>query len=506
MIIEILSSISTWILIAAVSFTYLLYSKQRPIFPIINDYPGDFFRRKAYREYKQNAKKLLADGFTKHRGPVTVLIPNGSKIVLPSSLSDWVKTNRDLDHQELVREEYFAGYPGFEALDATHSRDGMLIDVLRAKLSQHEGAAVLPIVNEHVAAALEEYWGAEGHSWHTVDWDRDTTGLISRAAASVFVGPEKAADREWQRIVQTYVREFFAAVGELHGWPAMLRPFVQWFLPHASACRVLVKEARVVVRKVVRQRAQEAAAAREQGLEPRRHDDALTWTQDAQRQLHNTIEPGDIQLALAMSALFTTTEALKQILIDVGKHPELVDPLRHEVTQSLSEYGLGLEALAKMELLDSVMKESQRQLPALVGLERKAIRDTTLPDGTRIPKGSHIAVDSSEMWSPEVHENPDSHDGYRFLKRRQAGDKSAQFVQSSREHHIFGGGRHICPGRFFANNELKLCLVHILTKYDIRLKDGYQSPPMSFGFFAIADPMVQLEVRRRGGGDTGIGL
>ena len=141
---------------------------------------------------------------------------------------------------------------------------------------------------------------------------------------------------------------------------------------------------------------------------------------------------------------------------------------------------------------------NHRTVAPPVGLERKVIRDTTLPDGTRIPEGSHVMVDSSDMWSPEVHEEPESYDGYRFLKRRRAGHKATQFVQSSREHNVFGGGRHICPGRFFASSELKLCLAHILTKYDVRLKDGYRSAPIPSGFYAIVDPAAQLEVRRRG--------
>jgi cytochrome P450 len=132
-----------------------------------------------------------------------------------------------------------------------------------------------------------------------------------------------------------------------------------------------------------------------------------------------------------------------------------------------------------------------------VGLERKVICDTTLPDGTTIPKGSHLMVDSSDMWSPEVHNKPDTYDGYRFVKRHHAGDKASQFVQSSREQNVFRGGRHVCPGRFFASTELKICLAHILFKYDVRLKEGYVSAPIQFGVYASVDPGAPFEVQRR---------
>ncbi|KAE8327618.1 cytochrome P450 [Aspergillus sergii] len=488
---QIFSSVFAWTLIAILAGLYRFTTKQRSIFPVVNDYRGDFFRRKAYHEYNQNAKKLIVDGLAKHGSPITLRVPDGLKIVLPSALSDWVKTNRDLDHQELIREEYFAGFPGFEPQSTLHAPDGMLINLLRTKLSQNE--EIVPTVNRHIGPALQHYWGDSG-IWHTIDWENDTTGIISRAAASIFVGPEKAADDEWQTVVQAYVREYFAAVSELHTWRASLRPIVQWFLPHASACRGLLRKARAIVQEVVQKREQEAEAAMNQGLVAPQYNDVLAWTMQVPENRHPA---GDIQLALAMAALFTTTELFKQILINIARHLELVEPLRKEIKMSLSEHGLGLTALAKMELLDSVMKESQRQIPVTVGLERKVIRDTSLPDRTRLPKGSHIMVDATDMWNPEVHENPDVFDGYRFLKRRHAGDNASQFVQSSREHIVFGGGRHICPGRFFAGTELKLCLAHILLKYDVRLKEGYSSQPMVLGVYAIVDPKTELEVRRR---------
>lgn len=134
-------------------------------------------------------------------------------------------------------------------------------------------------------------------------------------------------------------------------------------------------------------------------------------------------------------------------------------------------------------------------------LERSALVDTPLPDGKVIPRGSHIMVDSTGLWDPSVYPNPDQYDGHRFLRKRNAGDKSSQFVQSGSNFHVFGGGRHICPGRFFAGNELKLALTHILLKYDIRLGEGCDPKPIHNGFYTMVDPTVQLEVRRREGGD-----
>ncbi|KAJ5485673.1 cytochrome P450 [Penicillium diatomitis] len=411
--------LSPWTLIAIIVSLYYLKTYQEIVFPVVNAYAGDIFRRKAYREYKTNAKRLIAKGLAKYNGPISLLVP------------PWV------------------------------------------------------------VAALQHHWG-DSDSWHQISWERDTTGIISWAAASVFVGPGKASDPEWQMLSQAYVRELFSAVSELHTWRPSLRSVVQWFLPHTSACQALARKARVMIDEVVERRAEESHLAQRQGRKARRYNDVLSWTS---HMPSNKLHLGDIQLALAVAALFTTSEALRQTLTDLAEHPELVAPLRREIEELISRHGLCQAALQKMDMLDSLMKESQRQTPGL------AIRDTTLPDETLIPRGSHIMVDSSDMWNPEVHDYPDVYDGYRFVKQRHAGDKASQFVQASREHNTFGGGRHICRGRFFANAELKICLAHILLDYVVRLKEGYCSKPMSSGVYDGVDSAAELEVRRRSGSE-----
>ena len=133
----------------------------------------------------------------------------------------------------------------------------------------------------------------------------------------------------------------------------------------------------------------------------------------------------------------------------------------------------------------------------IVALERVAMRDVKLPTGHTLPRGTHIMVDSTSLFSPAHYPEPDSFVADRFLRKREAGDKFSQFVQSGPDYSVFGGGRHICPGRFFAGNELKMALAHVLDKYDIRVKEGYVSKPLDMGVYKVVDPMMKFEVRRR---------
>lgn len=326
----------------------------KAVFPTINKYPGDFRSQRAYREIHDNARKLVIEGLAKHKGPVSLAIPYGRKILLPASLADWVKSNKDLDHKKLVKEDFFADIPGFDAQTLLHSSDSTVLNVIKTKLGQNN--SIMGIMHASIAKGLEEIWGDE-REWHTVNWYSDTMELIARVASSVFVGPEKAADREWLDLVQGYVMAYFTAVGELHHYPLWSRSIVHWFLPNAVACRKHVARARILMRNVVAKRHEAIRKAEFDGQEPPKYNDALFWVEAASG---GKIEPGDAQLSLAMAALFTTTELFRQLLIDTARDPEITEKLRDEVSQQISAHGISVAATSNMVLLDSVMKESQR--------------------------------------------------------------------------------------------------------------------------------------------------
>lgn len=358
---DLFSRLPTWLalLITVVSLFYYS-SSRKSIFPVVNVYPGDFTRRKAHAEYARNARSLVANGLRKHNGPVTLDTPSGPRIILPDSLTDWVKSNKDLNHQALIYHDFFGNYPGFEANAIIHNPDNIVIDTIKKKLSQN--GRLVPIISEHVGAALDDVCGLDG-DWHTLNWTPDTMSLVSRAAASAFVGPDLARDAEWQRMTTTYATGFFAAAFELKRWPSWTRPIVHWFLPGARTCRKLVKDVRNAMQVELDRRLVAAEAGSEEDFQ-----DAIAWSQEI--AAGRPIDHGGVQLAFAMAALFTTSEALRQVLIDICQHSNIIEPLRGEITDAIGATGLTQAALANMQLLDSVMKESQRLGPPSIGKPR----------------------------------------------------------------------------------------------------------------------------------------
>lgn len=124
--------------------------------------------------------------------------------------------------------------------------------------------------------------------------------------------------------------------------------------------------------------------------------------------------------------------------------------------------------------------------------------DITLPNGDILKKGGRVIGEMTHMWDSETYDNALEFDPYRYLRMRQMGDdKKAHLVSTSADHLGFGHGLHACPGRFFAANEIKILLCHLLLKYDWKLSEDIKPNPLHIGFKLIGDMSISLLVRRR---------
>lgn len=132
-------------------------------------------------------------------------------------------------------------------------------------------------------------------------------------------------------------------------------------------------------------------------------------------------------------------------------------------------------------------------------MRRYTTSDVKLSDGTILPKNKLTLVSAQKHWDAEAYENPHKFDGYRFYNMRQkpGNENKAQLVSATPDHMGFGYGLHACPGRFFASEEIKLALSHILLKYDIKPVDGSSMEPRRFGLNITASPTAKVSIRRR---------
>lgn len=136
-----------------------------------------------------------------------------------------------------------------------------------------------------------------------------------------------------------------------------------------------------------------------------------------------------------------------------------------------------------MKLLDSLMRESQRYNPFnIIRMQRLTLKPLIFSDGTTIPAGTNIAVPAlPTLQDPDLYTDPLIFDPYRFVKLRTGESKDLmkygskemyQFISVTKENMGFGYGRHACPGRFFAANEIKMIVARVVMGYDVKMPEG----------------------------------
>ncbi|OKL62285.1 hypothetical protein UA08_02496 [Talaromyces atroroseus] len=439
--------------------------------PIFNRV-GWFNRSKAKDNWRWNARQLLFDGFSKR---VMILSPEYANEIRGDHHLSFLRNND---------KEFLGQLPGFEIFKYDGKTSTLVADVVRTKLTQALG-------------------------WHAIPLKTTLLEVVARVSSRVFLGPELCRNPDWLRITIDYTVNVFMAMSAVKRYPKCTHRIVHWFLPETRKLRAQSAEAQRIIQPVIDQRARELAATKSHNKNnakfmddwssPRKHSDAVQWMEEL--SMGKPYDAAVAQLGLSMAAIHTTTDLLTQVLYDLCQHPELIQPLREEIIAVLQEGGWKRTALYKLKLMDSVLKESQRLKPAsMVSMRRFATDDVSLKDGLVIPKGSLLGVSAHWSWDKSVFSDPDQYDGYRFfnLAQNPETEKMSQFVSTSPQHLAFGHGRHACPGRFFAANEMKIVLAHILLKYDFALVEGAPKPKVSLlGWMMSSDAQAQLLIKRR---------
>lgn len=100
-----------------------------------------------------------------------------------------------------------------------------------------------------------------------------------------------------------------------------------------------------------------------------------------------------------------------------------------------------------------------------------------------------------------LYPNPNKFDPLRFYKIKEERPEEsgrAQYVASTSASLGFGYGRHACPGRHFAAQEIKAIMTYILRHYDLRYSPGQKRPEsLRAETQYLPHPAATVEFKRR---------
>lgn len=182
-------------------------------------------------------------------------------------------------------------------------------------------------------------------------------------SSRVFMGEDLCADDDWNKAAGDYTVAAFTLVSELRRYSSWALSIMHWFHPACRDLRRKLDKAREALAPHIERRQRIKMEKLARG-EPSPFDDSIEWFED---EFQADYDPAISQITLSVVAIHTTTDLLRQTMIDIAQHPELFAALREEAIRVVGTHGLKKASLYNLKLMDSVVKESQRLKPIGLG-------------------------------------------------------------------------------------------------------------------------------------------
>ncbi|KAI6098493.1 cytochrome P450 [Pisolithus sp. B1] len=441
-------------------------------------------------KYVSNASQILQEGYAKHKEtPFRVPTLNRWIVVIGRSHLEDIKNSMDdeLSLTETANDSIKADYLFGPEIGANPYH----ISIVRIHLTRNLGL-YYPDIRDEVYTAFEELLDLKDNAWKSVVAAETVREIVCRVSNRTFVGLPLCRDADWIDLNSRFAIDLATDANILKMFPMFLVPLVSKILPNTAAS---IRRAMKHLDPIIKER---LSCMRERGDDwCDKPNDVLQWLIDEKQ------ESSTKQLTLRVLTInFASIHTFAQALYNLAAHPQYVQPLREEVEAVIRQHGWTKEAIALMRKVDSFLAETLRlEGVTTTSVQRKAMKNLTLSDGTFIPMGTHLSVLTHAIHHDSaVYENPGVFDPFRFSRLHDNESENARhgMVTVTRDYFPFGYGKHACPGRFLACNELKTMLAHILTSYDVKFEDSISRPTsMHWDLNIIADPTARVMFRKR---------
>ncbi|RHZ44590.1 hypothetical protein Glove_718g34 [Diversispora epigaea] len=191
----------------------------------------------------------------------------------------------------------------------------------------------------------------------------------------------------------------------------------------------------------------------------------------------------DFIFILVIASIHTTSHHTTFALYDFAGRPELWDDLYEEqvIIDKECNGELTPHHINKMVKLDSFLRESLRTFGSVAANPHRCFESYTFKNGMTVPKGRIIQTYLSDIHynTTAYGPNPRSFLPFHGLENNFPASKT------DRDYFVFGAGKHACPGRFFAVNEIKIGLHKLILNYHIRTPSGKTEKKLNYGPVAL---------------------
>ncbi|RYC56089.1 hypothetical protein CHU98_g10114 [Xylaria longipes] len=437
-------------------------------------------------------RKLLDEGYIKYsKNDQIYVLPyfiNGPQVILPPSQIQWlIEQPNDILSQEHVNRQFLQSKYAF--FHANRVQDPVHPEVIQHQLTKKIGSFTDDIVDE-ARAVLEDCWGKDTEEWREVRAYDTMLSVIARLSIRVLLGREFCRDETFMSICSHFIRKVAVAAAGISLFPDFLKPIVGPIFTLFDY--ILYRRCRSFLTPIICDRLDRLRNPDKEKLpleDPTLHNDFIQWSIEhaVAKPVVNPVELDPRVIAarfsvLAFAAIQSSSITLTNTIFDLAASPDCTESLESMHQEVFSETkaadepkGWSKTVLGRMRHVDSALRESLR-LNGFVerGIMKMVVapEGVTLPDGSHIPCGTKVGVSGYSIHRDEGN-YPDAarYDAFRFVRGQDpagVGKKSPKgLINMSEKFMAFSYGSHACPGRFFATNQLKIALGHIVLLYEI---------------------------------------
>ncbi|PCH34174.1 cytochrome P450, partial [Wolfiporia cocos MD-104 SS10] len=459
-----------------------------PSFPIFSYVAAYCFFR--------NAREILEEGYSKYKVFKVAITDHWIVVVSGSEMNEELRKLPDSHVSFAEAAEAFVSTKHTIAPDVNDHP--IHLAVIRGPLTRNLGVVFLDVIDE-IFAAFPDVIKLDGNGWASVALLPAMAKVVSRASNRVFVGLPLCEDTGYLNTVVGFSFDVVKGRAVLSFVPGIFKGYIRRrMLPWS---RRAIRRTSEYVFSIIDDRQKKLRELGDNWND--KPNDLLMWLIEEADKSGLTVNLIVQGLLLSnFAAIHTSSNSITHALYHLAAHPEYMQPLREEIETVLKEQGWTKIAVGKMWKLDSFMRESQRlnSITAL-SVRRKLLQDITLSNGTFLPKGTIVVSAASATHLDErYYEHANEFEGFRFADMRtdESERTKHQYVSTSSEYIAFGHGKHACPGRFFAVNELKVMMAYMILNYDMKFEGNGGRPENVWEWYSVRpDPTARVMLRKR---------
>ncbi|KAH6918280.1 cytochrome P450 [Coprinopsis sp. MPI-PUGE-AT-0042] len=357
-------------------------------------------------------------------------------------------------------------------------------------------------ITDEIVQALEDHLPASDE-WMQYSIVTTLLPIVSRTSNRLFVGKPLCRDPEYLKIQQDFAMHLMIAASLINLVPVPLKRIAAYLI--SSIPKTIARLSKFLTAPIEERIQLQAEHGEEWEVDP---DDFISQLLQAAPAQCRTVHDITVSLILVnFAAIHTTSITASSTLIELASRPQYIEPLRKEIEDVVNVYGWTKDSLGKMHKLDSFIKEIARWKGlSCITVTRKAMKDFTFSNGIVVPAGVSVAAATASVHlDSDIYEDGSEFKGFRFSDKYETGQSPEsvqrlvkdQLVTPSTDFMFFGLGKHSCPGRWFAANEIKCIIAHIVLNYDLKAPEEPYPPPKWMGSQQIPDSKMQIFFKKR---------